>query len=82
MVSRAIRNYVALRKGMKESAVDAAAVSLISELAEARRCEITELIADLDRVRFAPLGSSVDEMRSLLAQARALMTKVDQEWSD
>jgi hypothetical protein len=82
MASKAIRNYVALRKGMKESAVDAAAVGAISELKEARRCEITSLVAELDRVRFAPLGSSVDEMRSLLAQARALMAKVDQEWSD
>lgn len=82
MVSRAIRNYVALRKGIKESAIDAATVSLISQLAEARRREINELVADLDRVRFAPLGSSADEMRSLLAQARALMAKVDQEWSD
>jgi hypothetical protein len=82
MASRAVRNYVAVRKGVKESAVDPALIGLVSELAEARRSEIACVLADLDRVRFAPLGASADEMRGLLDQARALMAKVDAEWSD
>ena len=82
MVAKAIRSYLARRKGLKESAVDAAAIDRLDELGEERRSELGRLLGDLDRVRFAPLGSSADEMRKLVAETRVLLAKIDQEWSD
>ncbi len=80
VVSRAIRSYIAARKGIKESTVDAGRVSSIAEIPEERRCQVYDLLMSLDRVRFAPVSSSAEEMRGLIAETRTIMKKVDEEW--
>jgi hypothetical protein len=79
-VARAIRCYIADRKGISESLIDAASVAAADEVAEELRNKVCGLLGVLDQVRFAPLGSSANEMKQLVAEARALMTKVDAQW--
>jgi hypothetical protein len=82
ILSRAIRQYVAARAGAVESAVDAAYVQSLEGITEASRAEIADVLGRVDRVRFAPVSSSIEETRSLVARAEAVLRKVDEEWSE
>lgn len=79
-VARAMRAYIAERKGTSESLIDAACVGAMEEISEETRGRVCGLLTVLDQVRFAPAGSSPDEMRRLVGEAEAVMRKVDEEW--
>jgi hypothetical protein len=79
-VARAIRAYIADRKGTSESLIDAGCVASMQEIPEELRGKVCCLLAVLDQARFAPQGSSADEMRRLVGEAEAIMRKVDGEW--
>jgi hypothetical protein len=82
VLSRAVRQYVAARTGAVESAVDAAYLQSLDGITEASRAEIADVLGRVDRVRFAPVGSSIEEMRGLVARAEAVLKKADEEWSE
>lgn len=79
-VAKAIRSYIAGRCGANESAVDASLIESISDIPEDARKSVNGLLASLDRVRFAPVSSSSDEMRSLIVEAEETMRKVEEAW--
>jgi hypothetical protein len=81
-VSRAIRAYIAHRKGMSESLVDAACLLSTPEVSEDSRSRVAELLAALDQARFAPVGSAEAGMKNLIDQAAAAMRKLDGEWQE
>jgi len=80
LAAKAIRSYIADRKATSESIVDAGYVTAMEEISEERRAEVTGLLTVLAEVRFAPAGSSSQEMKRLIADAEAVMKKVDEEW--
>ncbi|MFZ1946531.1 MAG: BatD family protein [bacterium] len=79
-VSRAIRAYIAQRKGTSESLVDAACLLSMPEVCEESRSRVAQLLAALDQVRFAPAGSADAGMKHLIDEAAAAMRKLDEEW--
>lgn len=80
--SRALRAYVACKKGTSESAVDSCYVASLAEIPADLREELTGLLAVLDQARFSPAGSSPEGMGQLVAEARRLAGKVDRQWQE
>jgi hypothetical protein len=80
--SRAIRAYVAGRKGTSETLVDACYLAALSEIPGDLRAETSRLLAVLDQVRFAPAGSSPEGIAGLVAEAGRLAGRVDREWRE
>jgi len=81
-VSRAIRAYIAQRKGVSEPTVDAGCLASTPGVSEECRLRVGELLSALDRVRFAPAGSADAGMRQLLDEAVAAMMRLDEEWRE
>jgi hypothetical protein len=80
LAARALRGYIAARAGTSEAAVDEAFVSSLEAMSPDRRSEVNDLIAQLDRIRFSPVGGSANQVLALIEQARGLVRSMDREW--
>jgi hypothetical protein len=80
--SRAIRAYVAVRKGTSESLVDSSYLTSLGEIPADLRSEVGGLLSVLDQVRFSPVGSSPEGIGGLVAEAERLAARVDREWRE
>jgi hypothetical protein len=79
-VARAIKRYIAARAGVGEAVVDEVFIGSIAGVSTERRSEIARLLADLDRIRFAPVSPDRDELAGITDRARSLLNMVDREW--
>jgi hypothetical protein len=79
--ARALRSYLAVGAGVSEVTVDQDAVSSLSNLGEDTRRGLSNLLSELDRTRFAPVGAGGQEIEDLIGKARSLIDRVHSGWN-
>jgi hypothetical protein len=62
--------------------VDLTFIDSISDIPEATRAEIGDLVTRLDQVRFAPVSPDGEEMKRLIEEVETILKKADREWED
>lgn len=81
LISRSVRRYIALRAGAGEAQVDEGFIDSIKSLSPEQRERISGLLADLDRVRFAPVSAEPGETSRLVDRAHEIIKDVDASWN-
>jgi hypothetical protein len=81
IASRSMRKYMARRAGTGEAQVDETFIGSIESLTPQRRARISRLLADLDRVRFAPVSADPGEASRLIDEAHDILKDVDASWN-
>lgn len=81
ITARAVKSYLGARIGMSEGLVDHLAILSIRALPAEVKSGITELIGNLDKIRFAPGAGGVGEIGDLIGRAEELIRLVDDKWS-
>jgi hypothetical protein len=65
--------------GTSEALIDRGRIASISGIGETTRSEIADLLDDLDRIRFAPIGADAVTVRALVDHAESLLKAAHRE---
>ena len=82
MTARAVKSYLGARMGIGEGLIDQDAIASIKAVPDDLKSRVTDLIGDLDKMRFAPGQSSVGEIGGLVDRARELIGTVEDKWRE
>ncbi len=80
MAAQALRSYIARRLGRKVASIQVSTLETLAQVDTQTRDELVNLLNDLDRIRFAPVGKDIEQMVKLVDRAMILLRKVDHQW--
>ncbi|MGD8628892.1 MAG: BatD family protein [bacterium] len=82
MTAKAMKSYLGARMRIGEALVDHKALASITAIPDDVKSRVTDLIGDLDKVRFAPGERGAGEITDLVDSARELIRMVEDKWRD
>jgi hypothetical protein len=82
VAAKALRSYLGVRLGVSETEVSEPAIASATNMPGELRDSVTEVLSDLDRIRFAPVNAAPGDVAKLIDKARDLMKSVSSEWKD
>jgi len=80
LTARALKSYLGARMGMSEGLVTHITIASIQAVPDDLKSRVTDLIGDLDKIRFAPGESGVGEIGELVDRVGELIRMVEDKW--
>jgi hypothetical protein len=81
IAARAVRAYLAAATGTSEAVIDQNSILAMNGIDEGTRAELADLLASLDRIRFAPLTAGAAGAADLIDRVQTLLRKAHSGWT-
>jgi hypothetical protein len=79
--ARALQAYLAAGTGTSEAVIDQHTVTSMATVGDDTKVGLVDLLAALDRIRFAPMGAGATDVLGLIDRAQTLLGKVNTGWT-